>query len=97
MKWPPPRTGNRDVRKAKPLISPLTFGRPPIPQALRTSNGTSAITQPRTLLSRTSVALKDLATGFLATGLGITLEANKLYACPRCEARTSGSPAGLHL
>ena len=46
-KWTPSRVGNNDVRKAKPLISPVTLSWPRFPQVLETSNGTRAMVQLR--------------------------------------------------
>src|SRR5258708_2151066 len=42
----PSRVGNSDVRKAKPLISPLTLRRPRFPHTLAASNGRYATTHP---------------------------------------------------
>src|ERR1700686_2343444 len=67
---PPPRAGKREVRKAKPLICPLTRNWPRVPQIFATSKGMRMMVQPRRDWMRSSVARKafatDLSLGFIA-------------------------------
>src|SRR5438270_5555407 len=56
--------GSREVRKAKPLSSPLTRKLPRVPQTLWTLKGMRRMVQPPNLFCRrSSVALKGFATG----------------------------------
>jgi len=56
--------GSREVRKAKPWSSPLTRKLPRVPQTLWTLKGMRRMVQPPNLFCRrSSVALKDFATG----------------------------------
>src|SRR5579859_100231 len=71
-KWSPLRVGKREVRKAKPLISPRTLMRPRLPQTFWTLNGIHTMIQPRLERRRSSVASKDFLTIFVA-GLGFGL------------------------
>src|SRR5260370_7049960 len=60
----PPPTGNREVRKGKPLISPATRNWPRVPQILPTSNGIRMIVQPSRDGIRSSAARNVFAIGF---------------------------------
>ncbi len=60
MMWVPFPVGNNDVRKGKPLISPLTLNWPRLPQILATSSATRMITQLSPSPERSSVARNDL-------------------------------------
>src|SRR5260370_18384281 len=60
----PPPTGNSEVRKGKPLISPATRNWPRVPQILPTSNGIRMIVQPSRDGIRSSAARNVFAIGF---------------------------------
>src|ERR1700724_1408330 len=62
MMWLPWRDGKREVRKAKPLISPFTLSWPRVPQSFATSIGTRMMVQFRRSPLDSSKASKVLAT-----------------------------------
>jgi len=58
-----PAGGEKRSPMAKPLISPFTLSLARVPQTFGTSSGMRTMTQPRFEGMRSSVALKDFATG----------------------------------